>query len=685
MSRLNFSNIKLLTFLLLSFICCSTVNAQTSFALPTGGSYWVEDASDADRKAVVISKHFSDGSLDASYGTNGYSDVVVINYSGGVLLNNGNLLLIGNTAGAYFADIHYHIVYARIIPSGHLDPSFGNGGIKIDNQNDPYYEFVRSIGFTHTGEIIIIIDEEHLSATGKLIDVFILNANDGQKIGSVYAQVPLNLFTNDYDFSFARSIMYVNDKIIFTGSYSDDIGCAYFPATCTGPDFSTWIYNLDGQLDYAFNSTGVITTDFNTGYDVALTATFEGAKLIVGGSSNNPAVGILNDFAVARYNSDGALDNSFYSAGKQTVSFGFDVSVKSILVHNGKIILGGNDGTHTYLARLNDDGTLDNNFATQGKVTLDLSSNWDYLFVDGNRLMGGFDDKSPAVFLYLLDAPTITFTCPANIWVNTDPGKCSAVVNNIDPVFTTTGNNGLVNYSLAGATTGTGSGSASGVALNTGITTVTYTLKTDVAVTCSFNITVQDKEPPMITNAIANPATLWPPNHQMKDVEIIYTLTDNCQSTAILNITSNEPQDPAGDWQVIDAHHIRLRADRAGNGNGRIYTINIMATDASGNKTTKQVFVKVPHDQAGMNLFTVKVYPNPTTNYFTFTSPTKNLERLNIRIYDQFGKLVETFYRVLLSGGVKVGANYPPGIYIAEIDYLTERFLLIKKSAGREY
>ena len=41
----------------------------------------------------------------------------------------------------------------------------------------------------------------------------------------------------------------------------------------------------------------------------------------------------------------------------------------------------------------------------------------------------------------------------------------------------------------------------------------------------------------------------------------------------------------------------KLRAERSGTGNGRIYTITYMVTDACGNSTTMQVTVSVPHNQ----------------------------------------------------------------------------------------
>ena len=40
-----------------------------------------------------------------------------------------------------------------------------------------------------------------------------------------------------------------------------------------------------------------------------------------------------------------------------------------------------------------------------------------------------------------------------------------------------------------------------------------------------------------------------------------------------------------------------LRAERAGPGNGRVYTITVDSTDRAGNSTTSSVAVTVPHDQ----------------------------------------------------------------------------------------
>jgi uncharacterized repeat protein (TIGR01451 family) len=118
--------------------------------------------------------------------------------------------------------------------------------------------------------------------------------------------------------------------------------------------------------------------------------------------------------------------------------------------------------------------------------------------------------------------------------------------------------------------------------------------------------TTASNPPPTITNATADPSVLWPPNHRMVNVTVSYDVTDNCPlppNSCVLTVTSNEPVLGRGsghtspDWIVVDDHHVLLRAEREGGGNGRIYTITITCTDSGGNSSTEEVEVTVPHDQ----------------------------------------------------------------------------------------
>lgn len=110
--------------------------------------------------------------------------------------------------------------------------------------------------------------------------------------------------------------------------------------------------------------------------------------------------------------------------------------------------------------------------------------------------------------------------------------------------------------------------------------------------------------PPVITNVTADPAVLWPPNHKWVDVTTGYQVEDQCGPvTTSLHVTSNEPVDGTGDgdtapdWEVVNDHLVRLRAERAGTGSGRIYTIIVTATDSVGQSANGTVAVQVPHNR----------------------------------------------------------------------------------------
>jgi hypothetical protein len=117
------------------------------------------------------------------------------------------------------------------------------------------------------------------------------------------------------------------------------------------------------------------------------------------------------------------------------------------------------------------------------------------------------------------------------------------------------------------------------------------------------SITVNDTTPPAIANVSVDPSTLWPPDHTMRDVTLNYTAADDCGGpvTCGLTVESNEPDngtgagDTAPDWEVVDSHHLRLRAERSGTGPGRIYTITITCSDEVGNLSSHSADVVVPH------------------------------------------------------------------------------------------
>jgi hypothetical protein len=116
-------------------------------------------------------------------------------------------------------------------------------------------------------------------------------------------------------------------------------------------------------------------------------------------------------------------------------------------------------------------------------------------------------------------------------------------------------------------------------------------------------VEVVDATPPVVSQVAASTNVLSPANHQMETVTISYSTSDNCGTvTPSLVVTSNEPEngtgdgDTAPDWVVVDAHTVRLRAERAGTGTGRVYTITVVGVDGIGNASSGSVTVTVPHN-----------------------------------------------------------------------------------------
>ncbi len=109
---------------------------------------------------------------------------------------------------------------------------------------------------------------------------------------------------------------------------------------------------------------------------------------------------------------------------------------------------------------------------------------------------------------------------------------------------------------------------------------------------------------PVLSAATPSKTTLWPPNHTMTNVTVAYTVTDNCPGTTCsLVVSSSEPQNGTGDgdtgpdWQIVDGHHVKLRAERAGAGPGRTYTIGVICGDSGGAVSSTTALVRVPHAQ----------------------------------------------------------------------------------------
>ena len=167
-------------------------------------------------------------------------------------------------------------------------------------------------------------------------------------------------------------------------------------------DFAVTRYNSDGTLDTSFSLDGKVTTDFGgDDYGTSVAIQSDGKIVVTGYGSS----GGNDDFAIARYNTDGSLDTSFDTDGKLLIDFGRYENGKALAIQtDGKIVLAGTSvalgglAANMHLLRLNTNGSLDTTFDSDGKVTTDIGPNDDVLSIalqnDGKIIIGGGSDAS---------------------------------------------------------------------------------------------------------------------------------------------------------------------------------------------------------------------------------------------------------------------------------------------------
>jgi hypothetical protein len=109
-----------------------------------------------------------------------------------------------------------------------------------------------------------------------------------------------------------------------------------------------------------------------------------------------------------------------------------------------------------------------------------------------------------------------------------------------------------------------------------------------------------DNDAPEILSLVPSHATLWAPNHQMVPVSIaaeVVDAVDPAPTVKIISVVSSESDGANGpDWEITGDLTLNLRAERDGEGSGRIYLITVEARDAADNRSTAVVQVTVQHD-----------------------------------------------------------------------------------------
>jgi uncharacterized delta-60 repeat protein len=178
-------------------------------------------------------------------------------------------------------------------------------------------------------------------------------------------------FTDGFDGASAMAIQ-ADGKIVAAGVVDGG-----------GGRFALSRYETDGSLDPTFGGDGRVTTNFGPNADAAMSVAIQAdGKIVAAGEVKRfPRVGIVGNFALARYNTDGTLDTTFGGDGKVTTSFsaGWDRASGVAIQSDGKIVAAGSANascscSRFALSRYDTDGVLDSTFGGDGRITTPFRS-----------------------------------------------------------------------------------------------------------------------------------------------------------------------------------------------------------------------------------------------------------------------------------------------------------------------
>jgi uncharacterized delta-60 repeat protein len=349
-----------------------------------------------------LARYNTNGSLDTSFGTGGkvltdiggQGDVI----SAIALQPDGKIV----AAGFSFTENIFDFSVARYNPNGTLDTSFGNGGKALtDFQNND--DEALALIIQPDGKIVLagFTADSNFDLDFALVR-YHTNGNLDTSFGMGGKVITDFSGSDDQAFSLARQ---ADGKFIVAGSV--------ISPKSSESNFALARYKEDGTLDETFGKSGKTITEFDEASGISSTTLLPDGKIIAAGfafianQERRPNHGeATGDFALAKYNTDGSLDETFGAKGKVTTDFfGEDDAINAIVLQaDGKIIAAGNaveehrdenrlatpggfnrllktyrptdgdlDPSAFALARYRTDGSLDDSFGGDGKVTAEVA------------------------------------------------------------------------------------------------------------------------------------------------------------------------------------------------------------------------------------------------------------------------------------------------------------------------
>lgn len=297
------------------------------------------------------------GTLDASFGIGGIVNTPNIMGNASALQADAKIIV----AGVSKNESRYDFALVRYRTDGSLDASFGTGGI-VTTAVGSSNAWCNAVAIQTDGKIVAA----GYARVGTHNAFALVRYNSDGSLDESFGTTGIVTTAIGLTSAMCYAVALQQDgKIIASGdSYNG-----------SNDDITMVRYQTDGTLDIDFGTGGIVTTDIASRSDRCLAVTLQSdGKIVAAGGSWKDS---REYFALVRYESSGALDDSFGTGGIVTTAIGFsyDVFVAIALQGDGKIVAAGASyddpiiSNYDFaLVRYHSDGTLDASFGTEGKV-----------------------------------------------------------------------------------------------------------------------------------------------------------------------------------------------------------------------------------------------------------------------------------------------------------------------------
>lgn len=358
----------------------------------------------------VVARYTANGTPDPTFGSQGSVRTPVGAPLADVAIQpDGRILAVGGAGD---------VVLIRYNTDGSLDSSFGAGGLVISDLGG--HDAGAAIAQQPDGKIVVVgsggpsfsavFAVARYNADGTLDPSF----GTG---GTVFSDIGSGASSGAVDVHLQPDGGIIAAGFVYSGGYLD---------------FAVVRYGSDGVLDPTFGDQGVATVDFGGDDGVGGLAVDGGGRLVLAGGTRSPGT-TAADFALVRLRPDGSIDDGFGAGGRVVTDFGgaSDTATAVVSQPDGALLVLGQSVVNTAdfaLARYTADGMLDPGLGSGGKVTTDLSGEWD----TPSDMAAQSDGKVVAVGGSAFDFALVryaTSVAPSPITIDVKPGDPENGVN----------------------------------------------------------------------------------------------------------------------------------------------------------------------------------------------------------------------------------------------------------------